>query len=667
MIGVALYMLVVGEFMSVAAWLTERILASVRWARRGAWAAAMLLSVAIPAWRLPGALPDISPLQVSAPQAVPAPVRAAPTASQTQPIAGRAELNPARDTPPIATLRATHRFWSATVYQRAALLFLVGWSLASALLLARLLVGAATLQGRARQWAETVLDGVAVGVSDDLGPAVLGLLRPRIIVPRWLLAESTQSRAAVLVHENEHLRARDAYVVLGGWLLIVLMPWNFPLWWLWRRLRLAVEVDCDARVVRRGVPAASYGEELLAIATRMSAAPHSTLGLFEHRSQSAHRIRILVSPSRHWWRWAALPLYAFAGLASLAAGTFPAAPIDAALGARNQSQQTAHQLAALRAEERRATRRLLASDRPDALAAAAILGWPIPDAMPLTHGRIAMRKAPSNAAHRLAWLSRAVSEAPARVDLVILERDYCQAWRSHCELAELDARLRALDPHNGLGWLDALDASVKADKPAAIDAALAAIGKAKRVDVYGTHLFARLVDALHGIGGEDVASASEQLHGIGNGGMWLNAMIAFARVCNGDPSALSARRLRLCRNATVAFEQGDTFWSAASGSAIAMHLWPAGTLEHHQAALVQRRLDYLTTQSGRIWWPTGGLQRLAMLLDIAIEPRGYLERMDALNVRMDARYPRKQDVLRAELIHAGLRVSPPPRWQDPNN
>ena len=30
--------------------------------------------------------------------------------------------------------------------------------------------------------------------------------------------------------------------------------------------------------------------------------------------------------------------------------------------------------------------------------------------------------------------------------------------------------------------------------------------------------------------GEDVASASEQLNGIGNGGMWLNAMIAFARL-----------------------------------------------------------------------------------------------------------------------------------------
>lgn len=72
-----------------------------------------------------------------------------------------------------------------------------------------------------------------------------------------------------------------------------------------------------------------------------------------------------------------------------------------------------------------------------------------------------------------------------------------------------------------------------------------------------------------------------------------------------------------------------------------MRLWPAGTLEHHPAALVQRRLDYLTTQSGRIWWPTGGMQRLAMLLDIAVELRGYLERMDALNVRMDARWPRE--------------------------
>jgi hypothetical protein len=49
MIGVALYVLVVGVFLSVGGWLTDRILASLHWPRRGAWIAAMLLAVAIPA------------------------------------------------------------------------------------------------------------------------------------------------------------------------------------------------------------------------------------------------------------------------------------------------------------------------------------------------------------------------------------------------------------------------------------------------------------------------------------------------------------------------------------------------------------------------------------------------------------------------------------------
>ena len=33
---------------------------------------------------------------------------------------------------------------------------------------------------------------------------------------------------------------------------VVLMPWNLPLWWQWRRLRFAIEVDCDARVLASG-------------------------------------------------------------------------------------------------------------------------------------------------------------------------------------------------------------------------------------------------------------------------------------------------------------------------------------------------------------------------------------------------------------------------------
>ena len=663
MIGVALYVLVIGVFVSVGGWLAERILASLSSPRRGAWAAAMLLAVAIPAWRLPGALPDMSPVQVSAPPAVQVPMRAPPAASRARQAPAAANTAPARGARTGSASHAASRLWTATVYHGVLRLFIAGWCVASALLLARLLAGAVALRRRVRRWETTVLDGVAVTVSDDLGPAVLGIVRPRIIVPRWLLGETAPTRSAVLTHESEHLRAHDAYLLLAGWLLIALTPWNLPLWWLWRRLRLAIEVDCDARVVRRGLPPASYGEQLLAIATRVPASPRPAIGLFERRSQLARRIRILVSPSRHWWRWAALPLYAFTALAALAAGTFPAPPIDAALGAGNQSRQTAHEIAAMRAQDARATRRLLASGQPDALAAAAILGWPYPDAMRIIHGRFVMRKAPPNAAQRLAWLSRAVSDAPQRAGLVMLEKDYCQAWNPRCDIAALDARLRALDPDNGLGWLDELETSVKAGDPSRIDAALAAIGRTRRVDVYGTHLFAHLVEALHGIGGEDFVSASGQIDGVRDGTMWLDATLAFARVCNWKARALAVPRLSLCRKAVLAFERGDSFLMAGTGTEIAVRLWPAGTPEHRRAVIRLRRRAYLNEQAERLLWPPGGWQRLELILD----PRGYFERMDARYARTDARYAREQDALRADLIDVGLRVSPPPGWKAPQN
>jgi beta-lactamase regulating signal transducer with metallopeptidase domain len=658
MIGVALYVLVASALLSVGGWLADRILASLDWPRRGAWIGAMLLTVVVPAWHLPGALPDASPVEVSAPAAARVPGTPLPAASRSPNAPPPAESVAAQSAPTRSASSAAHRVWTATLYRRVLVLFLACWGGASAVMLMRLWVGGVLLRRRSRRWERTLLDGITVTVSDGLGPAVLGIVRPRIIVPRWLSAESVQMRSVVLAHESEHLRARDGYVLLGARLLIALIPWNLPVWWLWRRLRLAIEIDCDARVVRRGMAATSYAEGLLAIATRIPGPPRPEIGLFERRSHLARRIRILLSPSRKCSRWAALPLYALTGLAALAAGTFPAPPIDAALGARNQSERTAHEMSEAGIQDARATRRLLASGQPYALAAAAVLGWPYPDGMRITDGRTVIRRVPSDATRRLAWLARAVAKAPDQVDLVMLERDYCRNWNPRCDVASLDARLQALDPHNGFVWLDALQMAVASRDSAGIDAALAAIGRTGHVDAYRNHLFAHLVEVLHGIAGEDFVSASEQLAGIGRG-IRLNAMIAFSSVCNRRAPALGAARLALCRKAALAFEHGDTFEVADTGSEIAMRLWPAGTPQHERAAIRNHRRDYLIRQAGRLWSP-GGLHRLVLVFD----SRRYLEHMYALNVRLDGRYPREQDALRAELIAAGLGVTPPPLSKD---
>jgi len=63
----------------------------------------------------------------------------------------------------------------------------LGWAALSAALLA-LLVGVHVRLGRARRgWPGSALQGVDVRVSPRTGPIVIGVVRPEIVVPRWLL------------------------------------------------------------------------------------------------------------------------------------------------------------------------------------------------------------------------------------------------------------------------------------------------------------------------------------------------------------------------------------------------------------------------------------------------------------------------------------------------
>jgi TonB-dependent SusC/RagA subfamily outer membrane receptor len=143
-----------------------------------------------------------------------------------------------------------------------------GWATASLVLIG--LYGATwrRLRRSRRAWSPGRIDGTAVYVSERGGPAVVGVLRPSIVVPEWLLGERDSAQRMVLLHEREHVRAADPLLLAVAPLLAAALPWNLPLWWQLRRLRLAVEVDCDRRVLARGVAPGAYGMLLLDIAGR---------------------------------------------------------------------------------------------------------------------------------------------------------------------------------------------------------------------------------------------------------------------------------------------------------------------------------------------------------------------------------------------------------------
>ncbi|HVH11985.1 MAG TPA: M56 family metallopeptidase, partial [Longimicrobium sp.] len=143
-----------------------------------------------------------------------------------------------------------------------------GWAMASALLLG--LVAATALRaGRARRrWPRADVGGVDVRVAPEAGPAVMGILRPEIVVPAWLLDASPDEQRLVVLHEREHVRARDPMLLAAGCVAAALVPWSPAAWWMLLRLRAAVELDCDARVLRGGVARRTYGSLLIDMAGR---------------------------------------------------------------------------------------------------------------------------------------------------------------------------------------------------------------------------------------------------------------------------------------------------------------------------------------------------------------------------------------------------------------
>jgi bla regulator protein BlaR1 len=152
-------------------------------------------------------------------------------------------------------------------------------------------------RARASGGSQVMVDGVPVLVTDKLGPATVGVLRSRVLVPRWVLALPPVQRRYVLCHEEQHRKAHDSLVLFAASLTLILMPWNVALWWQIKRLSLAVEMDCDNRVVTKLGNPRAYGELLLRIAESASRGPSlqpALLGV----GMLEKRLTVLLAPTR---------------------------------------------------------------------------------------------------------------------------------------------------------------------------------------------------------------------------------------------------------------------------------------------------------------------------------------------------------------------------------
>ena len=228
---------IIAAVLAAGAWFWEL---GARWSARPArwaWLIALAASVTVPfALRL---LPE-------------------PTWSDVVPPVGVIRLDP---------VTVTVRSQASTPFSTTELGIAL-WVMLSLLVLAYAAVLLVRLTRARRKWRHAEVDGTAVLVSRNVGPAAVGVRRGMVVIPSWALQLDAELRQLMLLHEREHVRAGDPRLLLGALPLLAVMPWNPLVWLQVLRLRNAIELDCDARVLRQGVDPRRYGSLLLEVGLR---------------------------------------------------------------------------------------------------------------------------------------------------------------------------------------------------------------------------------------------------------------------------------------------------------------------------------------------------------------------------------------------------------------
>ena len=173
---------------------------------------------------------------------------------------------------------------------------LLGWVVLSSMLVVMVLFAFARLVREGKSWEPGSLGDRSVFWSGTTGPTVVGLLRPRVVLPAWVRAINSSQQELILLHEAEHIRAGDARLRFLMTLPLLAFPWNPALWLQRHRLSLAIELDCDRRVMQR-MPSQrrTYGDLLLRVGAGRSGLHRlAIVSLAEGRSQLERRIRGLV-------------------------------------------------------------------------------------------------------------------------------------------------------------------------------------------------------------------------------------------------------------------------------------------------------------------------------------------------------------------------------------
>jgi beta-lactamase regulating signal transducer with metallopeptidase domain len=239
---------------------------AVRWVWFGGIVAIVMLTVASPLRRTPPPITLRATSSVSQ-AATSTAIRSRPTLRDRWYEARSALIKPVS-----AALSTTHTWISnvpPTVHRAVGVL----WLLASAVTFGAFVLSYWRVRQTLQHWPVQRVGDTNARIAPTSGPAVVGLAPSQIILPAWLLSRSPEEQRLVVTHESEHVRAGDPWLLVFACGAAALMPWNPALWYALGRLRLAIELDCDRRVLGRGIPTASYGALLIDLSALRSSLP----------------------------------------------------------------------------------------------------------------------------------------------------------------------------------------------------------------------------------------------------------------------------------------------------------------------------------------------------------------------------------------------------------
>jgi hypothetical protein len=198
---------------------------------------------------------------------------------------------------------------------------------------------------------------------------------------------------------------------------------------------------------------------------------------------------------------------------------------------------------------------------------------------------------------RMALITRAVSEAPERADLLWLNLRLC-SQREGCDTAPLELKLRALDPSNGAAWIDSIGRASKQGDAPALRGALSAIGSSKRFDLYWNATVVHATNAMvrtHELG---LSAAFINAAGL-SGATVIPIYQPILKACKGD-ALHDLDWLESCRRVAAVMRNGDTYITEMVGLTLVKQVWPEGSSEYADAVAARRVAHYRMETDGEL-------------------------------------------------------------------